>query len=105
MNYAIAFWILVHATVNIVLEGYVLSILWGWFIVTEFGLQPISMPLAIAMAMMLSLVTNSTEQLFHISSDGGTIKETILTRVKIQFMSTARWLMGLGVGWILLQLM
>jgi len=39
-------------------RGYVLSILWGWFVVPGFGAQPISVPLAIGLSMLIGMVTN-----------------------------------------------
>jgi hypothetical protein len=39
-------------------SGYVLSILWGWFIVQIFHVPQISIPLAIGIAMTIRMLTN-----------------------------------------------
>jgi Na+(H+)/acetate symporter ActP len=38
-------------------SGYVLSILWGWFIVPTFGLPMLSIPVAIGLALIVSYLT------------------------------------------------
>ncbi len=38
-------------------RGYVLSILWIWFIVPAFGLSPLSIPYAIGFALVVSFLT------------------------------------------------
>ena len=38
-------------------RGYVLSILWGWFIVTAFGLPPLTIPLAIGVSLIAGFLT------------------------------------------------
>jgi Na+(H+)/acetate symporter ActP len=40
-------------------SGYVLSILWGWFIVPTFGLPMLSIPVAIGLALIVSYLTKS----------------------------------------------
>jgi hypothetical protein len=39
-------------------EGYVLSVLWAWFAVPAFGLPPLSIPLAIGLALVAGALTN-----------------------------------------------
>lgn len=58
--------LVVAATVGIVaiilvvtlLRGWALSILWGWFVVPIFGLPPLSVVQAIAIALMASMLTH-----------------------------------------------
>ncbi|MNL15671.1 hypothetical protein D3C87_1366730 [compost metagenome] len=38
-------------------RGYVLSILWGWFIVSAFGLPPLTIPLAIGVSLIVGFLT------------------------------------------------
>lgn len=38
-------------------KGYVLSILWGWFIVTTFGAKPIGIAAAIGLSFSVTLLT------------------------------------------------
>lgn len=39
-------------------SGYVLSILWGWFIVTSLGCPPLSVPSAIGIACVVGYLTH-----------------------------------------------
>ncbi len=39
-------------------RGYVLSILWGWFIVPFFGAPAISVPVAIGVSLLVAMLTN-----------------------------------------------
>jgi hypothetical protein len=47
----------------IVLNGWVLSILWGWFIVPLFGLPVLSIPYAIGMALIVGMFKGQTKDL------------------------------------------
>ena len=38
-------------------RGYVLSVLWGWFVVPAFGLPALSVPLAIGLSLIVSFLT------------------------------------------------
>ncbi|MCU4119322.1 hypothetical protein [Variovorax sp. N23] len=38
-------------------RGYVLSILWGWFMVPAFGLPGLTVPLAIGLALVIGFLT------------------------------------------------
>ena len=44
--------------VGAILNGYVLTILWGWFIIPTFHLPPLSIPAAIGIAMVASYLTH-----------------------------------------------
>lgn len=39
-------------------RGYVLSILWAWFVVPLFGLPQLSIPLAIGISLIVGMLTN-----------------------------------------------
>ena len=43
-----------------VLRGWVLSILWGWFMVPVFGLPVLNIPFAIGLALVVRLLTSSS---------------------------------------------
>lgn len=43
-----------------IVNGYVLSVLWKWFIVPVFGVTPISIPVAIGIALVVSFLTHKT---------------------------------------------
>lgn len=40
----------------VIIRGYVLSVLWEWFIAPTFGLPVLSVPLAIALAMVVAML-------------------------------------------------
>lgn len=40
-------------------RGYVLSVVWGWVMVTHFGAPLLSIPLAIAVSSLVSMLTHS----------------------------------------------
>jgi hypothetical protein len=42
---------------SVVLNGYVLCVLWGWFIVPTFGLPRLSIPAALGVALVASVLT------------------------------------------------
>jgi hypothetical protein len=39
-------------------NGYALSIIWGWFVVPYFNLPPLSIPLAIGVTLVVSVLSN-----------------------------------------------
>lgn len=49
--------IVIIITTSALVNGYVLSILWGWFVVPTFGLAPLSIPAAIGLAMVVHYLT------------------------------------------------
>jgi len=40
-----------------ILNGWVLSVMWGWFVVTAFNAPPLSVPAAIGVGMVVSFLT------------------------------------------------
>lgn len=44
------------STITTTWSGYVLTVLWGWFISPHFGLKELSIPLAIGVAALVSLI-------------------------------------------------
>ena len=53
---------LAFVTVLAILRGWVLSILWGWFIVPFFGLPVLNIPYAIGIALVISYLTVSSSK-------------------------------------------
>jgi hypothetical protein len=49
-------------------RGYVLSILWVWFIVRAFDAPPISIPLAIGVSLIVSFLTRQWQKEKHATS-------------------------------------
>lgn len=43
-------------------RGYALTVLWGWFVVNTFGAQPLGIPLAIGLSMLVSFLTHPPQK-------------------------------------------
>lgn len=71
------------------LRGYVLSVLWGWFIVPTFGLPGISIPIAIGIGIILSFTTHQISAAREKQSTGDHV-----------FNIVAHPLLVLLIGWI-----
>ena len=76
--------------VSSLLNGFVLSILWGWFIVPLFGLPQLSLPYAIGIGMVVSFLTYQ-----HV--DSGKSENALATLVGLII---ARPALTLLLGWI-----
>lgn len=50
---------------TVFLRGWALSVLWGWFVVKQFGLPPIGIPLAIGLSLIVSYLTCDMGQVLH----------------------------------------
>ena len=46
-----------YAILSALLNGYVLNVLWGWFIVSTFGAVPINIPQALGVFIVVRLMT------------------------------------------------
>lgn len=51
--------VLIIGLLSSILNGWVLTILWGWFIVPLFSLPPLSLPIAIGIALIIKMLTAS----------------------------------------------
>ena len=47
----------VFAFFRAIYSGYVLSVMWDWFIVSHFGLKAIPIPIAIGLGLIISFMT------------------------------------------------
>ena len=75
------------------LTGWVLSIIWGWFIVKIFGLPILSIPSAIGVAIVVSCVTHQVST----KEDDREIGEILGKRF---LYSTLRPLITLALAWV-----
>ena len=87
--------IVVAALVGAIIGGYVLSVMWGWFVVPLFNLPPLSIPYAIGINLIVSFLTQPNYK----SSD----KEKPSKVIAEMLMACFAPLMYLGMGWIVLQ--
>jgi len=77
--------------IPIIIKGYVLSILWGWFIVPKFGAPPLGVAWAIGVSAILAVALPRPQAMKTLESDNWGLS---------MFVSTFYPLFGLLVGWI-----
>lgn len=80
-------------------NGYVLSVLWGWFVVTTFEARPLTIPAAIGIAAVVGYLTHQISD--YIDKDKSTTQrytETIL-------LGLMRPAFALVFGWLVYQFM
>lgn len=75
-------------------KGYVISVLWGWFVVPAFGLPPLSVPLAIGVALIVTLMTHQNPAR---QGAGGGKKDDL---AHAMWFAALLPLFGLGIGWV-----
>ena len=78
---------------NTLVEGLVLSVLWSWFMVSAFGLPPISIPVALGISLLISVATFRVrnEDLEEVETDKALMKSGVKLLCLFIF---------LGLGWI-----
>jgi len=81
--------VLVLGIINIFLYGFVLSVLWEWFIVSEFGVKTISIQNAAGITLIINLLTSKADQIRN--------KDT----TEIMLMGYLIPVFALGIGWII----
>ena len=77
--------------VSSIWRGYVLSILWAWFLVPAFGLPVLSIPSAIGLSLVVSMLTN------HRTGREVEEKGRIWTTLSLPFAGPALFLL---CGWV-----
>lgn len=70
-------------------SGYVLSVLWGWFIVPAFGVPAIRVPVAIGIALLMGMLTHQTWRDGHEPETHSIVANSIVLPA-----------VGLFAGWI-----
>jgi hypothetical protein len=63
-------------TGSAVMNGWALSVMWGWFVVPTFGVPPLSIPAAIGFSMVVGMLTRQT-------STNSSEKETTVSQVGV----------------------
>ena len=76
-------------------SGYALSVLWGWFVVPTFNMDPISIPVAIGLAIVVSYLTNHTDS--SQENNGDTFSGIL---AKLTGRALFKPTMALLVGWV-----
>lgn len=88
-------YILVLIALASIFNGYVLSILWGWFMVPTFGLPVLSVAPAIGVALIVSYLTYQSIDTQEKDEDSTT------KLVKSSIMVFIRAALALFIGWII----
>jgi hypothetical protein len=79
------------------LNGWVLSVLWGWFVVPTFSLAPLSVPQAIGLALITTALT------YHIDTDTKTERhEPVASLIAGVCAAVIKPLFALFAGWVYL---
>jgi len=81
--------------VNSVISGWAFSVLWGWFIVSAFGLPALSIPMAIGVMMTISFAMPTKEE----SEDGKGFSDRMIGAFSVV---VAKSLVLVGGGWVVL---
>ena len=85
----IIFWAITIIAFAAILRGYVLSVLWSWFVIPTFSLPPLSIPVAIGIGLILAFTTHQTSIKKEDKSAGERFADAIINP-----------LMLLLIGWI-----
>lgn len=91
--------LLVSWPVLAIWNGYVLSVLWGWFIVTTFEARPLTIPAALGIAAVLGYLTHQVEE--YTDKDKSTLERFTQTILVGLF----RPAFALAFGWIVYRFM
>jgi hypothetical protein len=89
--------VIILVPLSIIMHGWVLSIMWRWFMVPLFGLPVLTIPYAIGISAVVALFKgNSTTN----KDDNKTATAKFLEALFVAFVAP---LISLGFGWIVLQ--
>lgn len=88
---------IVMLPIGLLLKGYVLSVLWSWFIVTKFGLPPLAIAEALGLAIIVGYFT------VDIAKTDWDDDRDEQKAARISILSLLKAVIFLGFGWIILQ--
>ena len=83
--------------VSSILNGYVLSVLWGWFMVPTFGLPDLSVAAAVGISLIVRYLTDQHKS-SEPKNEGETFGEKFGTAIGIAILAP---LFALFFGWII----
>lgn len=86
--------VVVSIVVGAVMNGYVLSVLWGWFVVPIFNVPPLSVATAIGLSLAIGMLVK------HGNSSSEKKKETSDAIIEIVSAAVFAPLFTLFIGWI-----
>lgn len=86
--------LIVTSTISIVIRGYVLSVLWSWFIVEHFKLNELSITHAIGLSLVVNYLIMKSDK----TEDNRTLEEKIIDGLGFSIGIGA---IALLLGWII----
>ena len=95
VGYTAVFFIVI--TINALMHGYALSVLWQWFIVPVFGVGSITIPLAIGLSLAGGFLSNTG------NSKGSEGRKSSDIMLEAFTMSFAKSFGSIAIGWVVLR--
>jgi hypothetical protein len=86
--------VVVGSTIAYIVNGLVLSVLWGWFIVPLFNAPPLSITYAVGISLIAGMLTHQSQ---HKSDDKSSTGEALINAFSTSLITP---LLILLVGWI-----
>lgn len=86
--------VLALLTIASIWKGYVLTVLWGWFVVPTFGLPALALAPAIGLAMVVSFLTHQSDAS---KEPDGEFSDRMLKAIAHTLVMPA---LVLGIGWV-----
>ena len=84
-------------TLTAVAEGWVITVMWDWFVVPQWGVQSLPIPIAIGLALLINLVAVPYQKGAYAGLDP---EEKKVKARSDFFMMVLRPFMVLGVGYV-----
>jgi putative Mn2+ efflux pump MntP len=91
--------VLALLTLSSMWRGYVLTVLWGWFVVPTFGLSALALAPAIGLAMVVSFLTHQSDATKEQEGDFST------RMARAAGYALVMPALVLGIGWVVHQFM
>lgn len=89
-------WFVIATPLFAILNGWVLSVMWGWFVVPLFNLPPLTIPYAIGMSFVISMFKSKKYKIDEEDKDKG--NTYLILRATLIDISTP--LAALFSGWL-----
>ena len=70
----------------VILNGFVFSILWGWFVCTTFHVQPLAVPAAVGIVMLAGFLTKQINRADEEREDARKYNMTIAIAKPVAFL-------------------
>lgn len=91
------FTMIVFTIIGYLMSGWVLTVLWGWFITPVFTLPTLSLPCALGLSLIVNFLIHHPTNWKEIEQRG---RAEVIKEVVLPFFRAG---IALGLGWIILQ--